>query len=73
MSPPFDDTPFDGTPLVPTVRITPCDDGSGHWFLLLHLRLSPEAIAKMVTALEDTTAAQILREAKKRDGHEQEP
>jgi hypothetical protein len=65
MSPPFDDTPFDGTPPVPTVRIAPC--GDGNFFLLMHVKLSPEAIAKIVVALEDTTAAEILREAREKD------
>jgi hypothetical protein len=66
----FDGTP-DGTPPVPIVRIAPC--GDGNFLLLIHVKLSPEAIAKIVVALEDTAAARILREAKKRDGHEQEP
>jgi hypothetical protein len=33
----------------------------------MHVRLSPEAIAKIVVALEDTTAAEILREAREKD------
>jgi hypothetical protein len=63
--------PDDSTPPVPTVRMTDCGDGK--WFLLLHIKVSAKAIAKMVAALEEAAADELLlREALKRAGEPHE-
>jgi hypothetical protein len=48
----------ENTPPIPTVLMTPGRGRDGRWQLLLHLELSPGAIARIITGLEENAADQ---------------
>jgi hypothetical protein len=58
----------ENTPPIPTVQMTPGRGRDGKWQLLLHLELTPAAIAKIISGLEENVAEQLISGAAKTPG-----
>lgn len=58
----------ENTPPIPTVQMTPGRGREGKWQLLLHLELTPAAIAKIISGLEENVAEQLARNAARTPG-----